>query len=218
MRLVLLGPPGAGKGTQAHVMSEEWGVPHLATGDLLREARQQGTELGKQAQGYMDRGELVPDQLIIDMMAERCRQADCQKGFLLDGFPRTLAQAEALDRMLQGLGRRLDVVIDLAVPAEEIIRRLAGRRICPKCFRVYHVETMPPRVEGRCDDCGAALEQREDDRPEAIRTRLQVYTAQTEPLIAYYQERGLLHTVDGSIGIEHTRRQIIKLLGLPASS
>jgi len=217
MRLVLLGPPGAGKGTQAHVLSEEWGVPHLSTGDLLREERRQGTKLGKQAQDFMDRGELVPDQLIIEMMAERCRKPDCQKGYLLDGFPRTLSQAEALDKMLKQLGHELDAVIDLAVPEPEIIRRLSGRRVCPSCLRIYHQETMPPRVEGTCDDCGAKLVQREDDQPEVIRTRLRAYESQTAPLIAYYQERNLLHTVDGSIGVEHTRRQIQAQFGLSAS-
>jgi methionyl aminopeptidase len=213
MRLVLLGPPGAGKGTQAAYLTSEWGIPHLATGDMLRAARRARTSLGQRAQAYMDRGDLVPDDLIMEMIDERLRESDCAQGFLLDGFPRTLPQAEGLDRILARLGVSLDAAFDLVVPEAELIRRLSGRRVCPRCDRIYHVDTMPPQREGVCDDCGVELVQREDDQPEAIRNRLRVYREETAPLIDYYMEQGLLHAIDGSIDVEHTHGQIAAALG-----
>lgn len=212
-RLVLLGPPGAGKGTQAAQLSSEWHLPHLATGDMLRGARRAGTPLGRRAESYMDGGDLVPDDLIMEMMEERLQQSDCSQGFILDGFPRTLAQAEGLARILTSLGQPLDAVFDLVVPEEELIRRLSGRRVCAVCDRIYHIETMHPQREGICDNCGGALVQREDDRPEAIRNRLRVYQEETAPLIRYYQSQGLLRAIDGSIGVEHTHAQILAALG-----
>jgi methionyl aminopeptidase len=180
---------------------------------MLRAARRAGTSLGRRAQGYMDRGDLVPDELIMEMMEERFQQSDCARGFLLDGFPRTLAQAQGLDRILIRLGWSLDAVFDLVVSEAELIRRLSGRRVCPQCDRIYHVDTMPPQREGICDDCGVALVQREDDQPEAIRNRLRVYQAETAPLIDYYTDQGLLRAIDGSIDVDHTYAQIVAALG-----
>jgi adenylate kinase len=198
--IILLGAPGAGKGTQAAYLRDEWGLAHISTGDILRAEVREGTELGKAAQGYMERGELVPDDLIIRMMEERLKLLG-ESGYVLDGFPRTAAQAEALEEMLRRIGHTLDAVVDLAVPDTELIRRLTGRRVCPNCSAVYHVDTMPSKEAGICDRCGAKLIQREDDRIEAITNRLAVYKAQTEPLIAYYQARGKLVTIDGTIGV-----------------
>jgi adenylate kinase len=201
MRVLLLGPPGSGKGTQASALQQRWGIPHISSGDLLRAHVRDDTELGLRAKSYMDRGELVPDDLILDMMASRLSEADAQQGFALDGFPRTVAQAEALDRRLQQARQQLDAVVYLDVPEPELLRRLGGRRTCPRCNAVYHVETMPPQREGSCDRCGADLIQREDERPDVVRRRLQVYLKQTEPLLAYYQQKALLHRVDGTIGV-----------------
>lgn len=213
MRVVLFGPPGAGKGTQAAVLKEELGIPHISTGDMLREAVRAGTELGREAQGYMERGALVPDDLILRMMEERLRQPDTARGYILDGFPRTVAQAEALDAMLSRLGMQIDAVIDLQVPEEELVRRLSGRLVCPSCQAIYQTQTRPPKVEGKCDQCGGELIVRPDDRPEAVRNRLVVYRKQTAPLIAYYQHKKLLHSVDGTIGPEAVCRQIIDIIG-----
>jgi len=198
--IILLGAPGAGKGTQAAYLRDEWCLTHISTGDILRAEVREGTELGKSAKGYMDRGELVPDDIIIRMMEERLKLLGAA-GYVLDGFPRTVAQAKALEETLRRIGHALDLVVDLAVPDAELIRRLSGRRVCPNCSAVYHVDTMPPKVAGRCDRCGTKLSQREDDRIEAITKRLEVYRKQTEPLIAFYQARGKLVTIDGTIGI-----------------
>jgi adenylate kinase len=197
MRVILFGPPGAGKGTIAGVLTEKLSIPHIATGDMLREEVREGTELGRKAQGYMEAGDLVPDDLIVEMTRGRLAQADAQRGFILDGFPRTVAQAQALEQMLGG---EPDVVIDLQVPEEELVRRLSGRRVCPKCGAIYQVDTMPPRQPGICDRCGSKLIQRSDDTPEAVRNRLQVYRRQSEPVLGYYRERGLLRSVDGTLG------------------
>lgn len=213
MRVVLFGPPGAGKGTQATVLKDELGIPHISTGDMLREAVRAGTELGREAQSYMERGALVPDELILRMMEERLRQPDTARGYILDGFPRTVAQAEALDAMLNRLGMQIDAVIDLQVPEEELVRRLSGRLVCPSCQAIYQTQTRPPKVEGKCDQCGGDLIVRPDDRPEAVRNRLVVYRKQTAPLIAYYQHKKLLHSVDGTIGPETVCRQIIDIIG-----
>lgn len=197
MRVILLGPPGAGKGTQAKMLTEKYGVPQISTGDILRAAVAVGSRLGKEAKGYMDRGALVPDEVVIGIVRDRLTEPDCQGGYLLDGFPRTVAQAEALTGMLKELGAPLPTVVSLEVDEEEVVRRLAGRRTCQACGEPFHVEFHPPRREGICDKCGRTLIQREDDKEETIRRRLQVYREQTEPLISYYEKQGLLETVHG---------------------
>jgi len=193
MRLVLLGPPGAGKGTQAAKLSNYVGVPRISTGDILRKHVAEGTDLGKKAQAYMDAGKLVPDDLVIAMTERRLKEADARKGFILDGFPRTIAQAEALAKLVP-----LDAVINLFLEPEELIKRNTGRRVCPKCDAVYHVLMNRPRKEGICDRCGSALTIRADDRDEVVRARIETYERQTAPLIKYYRERGLLREVYAS--------------------
>ncbi len=212
MNLILLGPPGAGKGTQAKMISEKYGIPQIATGDILREAVAKGTELGKKAKEYMDRGELVPDEIVIGIVKERLKQPDCEKGFILDGFPRTLAQAEALDKMLEELGKKLDAVINIDVSEEEIVKRIVNRRTCRNCGAVYHLIFNPPKVEGKCDKCGGELYQRDDDKEETVRERLRVYRERTEPLIEYYKKKGLLYDVDGTKDIEGVFKQIDEIL------
>jgi len=203
IRIVLLGPPGSGKGTQASALQKRRGIPHIASGDILRANVRDDTELGRQASPYMDRGDLVPDALILDMMAQRLSQPDAGDGYILDGFPRTVAQAEALEQRLEHIDRELDAVIYLRVPEAEILRRLSGRRTCPACNAVYHVDTMPPQREGVCDACGVELVQRQDEKPDVIRKRLEVYTEQTQPLLLFYRERSLLHEIDGTIGVDN---------------
>jgi len=198
LNLILLGPPGAGKGTQGARLSEEFGLPYIATGDLLRAAVEEGTDLGRQAKEYMDRGDLVPDEVIIGVILERVESEEARDGFLLDGFPRTLPQAEALDQELANLDRRLTAVLLIEVSDQEVVRRLAGRRISASTGRVYHVEFDPPKTPGRCDVDGSPLIQRDDDKEETIRKRLEVYHRQTAPLIEYYEERGLLRRFDGT--------------------
>ncbi|MBN1458065.1 MAG: adenylate kinase [Armatimonadetes bacterium] len=213
MRIVLLGPPGSGKGTQASALEAKHGIPHIASGDLLRANVRENTALGQQARPHMDRGELVPDELILDMMAARLSEPDAQQGYVLDGFPRTVAQAESLEQRLAQLGQGLDAVIYLAVPEGEILRRLSGRRTCPECHAVYHVDTMPPTKEGICDKCGAELIQRDDEKPEVISKRLEVYTDQTQPLLDFYRQRELLEEVDGTIGVENVVGEIEEIVG-----
>lgn len=210
-RLILLGAPGAGKGTQAAYLKDQWGLTHISTGDILRAEVEAGSELGQAAKGYMDSGALVPDDLIISMMEGRLKGL-ADQGYILDGFPRTVAQAEALDAMLGRIGQTLDAVVNLVVGDAELIRRLTGRRVCPSCKAVYHVDTMPPRVAGVCDVCGSALIQRDDDKIEAITNRLQVYLAKTQPLIDYYASRGLLETIDGTIGVPQVAEAIRRRL------
>jgi adenylate kinase len=208
VRVIFLGPPGAGKGTQARQFSEAWRAIHVATGDMLREAAAQGTPLGREAKRHMDTGGLVPDEVVIGLVAERLAQPDAGNGFVLDGFPRTAAQAEALDRMLDGRGLALDRVIFLDVPRAELLRRLTGRRICRNCGATYHLVSAPPRRPGRCDVCGGELYQRDDDAEVAVARRLDVYESQTAPLLAYYRSRGQLASVRGEGSVDEVAAEI----------
>ena len=213
-RMLLLGPPGSGKGTQATALKGRWDLPHLSSGDLLRAHVKEETALGRQAKPFMERGELVPDALIIEMMAERLSQPDAARGYVLDGVPRTVAQAEALDARLAELKQELDAVISLNVPEAEILRRLSGRLTCsnPSCNAIYQVDTMPPKQAGVCDKCGSALIQRADEEPAVIQRRLAVYAQQTAPLLDYYRRTGRLHAVDGTIGVENVVKEIARLV------
>ncbi|ADU52353.1 Adenylate kinase [Thermaerobacter marianensis DSM 12885] len=214
MRWIFLGPPGAGKGTQAARLAQRAGVPQIATGDMFRAAVREGTPLGLQAKRYMDAGQLVPDDVTLGLVRERLSQPDCRAGFLLDGFPRTVAQAEGLKDVLAGLGVGLDGVLYFDVPDAVVVERLSGRRVCPACGATYHVRFDPPRVEGRCDRCGAELVQRPDDREETVRQRLAVYRRQTEPLVNYYREAGLLHTVAADRPIDQVEAEIARITGV----
>jgi adenylate kinase len=208
IRLIFLGPPGAGKGTQARALAEAWRVPQIATGDMLRDAVSAGSPLGATAKSFMDRGALVPDDVIVGLIAERLARPDAKSGFILDGFPRTIPQAEALDRLLEQLGQRLDRVVYFDVPEAELLRRLTGRRACPACQSTFHVVSAPPKREGICDKCGAALVQRADDSEATVRTRLDVYAKQTAPLLDDYRRRGLLATVPAQGPIETVQAAI----------
>lgn len=210
MKLIMLGAPGAGKGTQAAIFSERLGIPTISTGNILRAAVKNGTPVGLQAKSYMDAGKLVPDEVIIGIIAERLGEDDCRKGYILDGVPRTIAQAEALE----AAGIRFDCVLDIEVDDQEIQRRMSGRRACTACGATYHVEAAPPRVEGVCDACGGKLVQRDDDKPETVQDRLRVYHAQTEPLKDFYAQRGVLKVVDNQPTIEDTSKAIAAALGV----
>ncbi len=210
MRLIMFGAPGAGKGTQAAILSERLGVPTISTGNILRAAVKNGTPVGLQARSYMDAGKLVPDQVIIGIIAERLEEPDCEKGYILDGVPRTIAQAEALE----GAGIEFDCVLDIEVPDEEIRHRMIGRRACPVCGATYHLEAAPPKREGVCDNCGGTLTLREDDKPETVQSRLSIYHGQTEPLKKFYEERGILKVVPFQPTIEATTQAIMDLLGI----
>ncbi len=210
--IVLLGPPGAGKGTQATVIAKEFGLVHVSSGDLFRENLKNQTDLGKLAKGFMDRGELVPDDVTIAMVKDRISRPDCEKGALLDGFPRTPAQAEALDQMLATLSGKVNCVPFIAVPAEVLIQRLSGRWTCPACGKVYHEKFNPPAKAGTCDADGNALIQRDDDKPATVERRIKVYVEQTAPLIAYYQNKGLLAEVDGTQSIEAVGALMLKAI------
>jgi len=212
-RVVLLGPPGAGKGTQAKLLQDLFGAVQISTGDILRKAMADQTPLGKQAAGFINSGALVPDNVIVDLVAERLKQSDCAHGFLLDGFPRTIPQAESLDAMLKQLGQNLNRVLWVQVPESVLIERLAGRRTCRQCGALAHVTFSPPRTAGVCDRCGGELYQRDDDREETIARRLQVYEKQTAPLVEYYRARGLLRSIDGVGEIEQIRDRVIDALG-----
>ncbi len=208
MKLILLGAPGAGKGTQAEIISETLRIPTISTGNIIREALKSGTELGRKAKGYMDSGQLVPDDIVIGIIRDRLAQPDCADGFILDGFPRTIPQAEALDRM----GVAIDRVIEIEVADDTIARRVSGRRICPSCGSSYHVDYKRPTVEGICDRCGDTLVQRQDDRPDTVRERLSVYHEQTEPLKSYYAAAGKLFVVEGQEEIADTSRLVLAAL------
>lgn len=212
MKLILLGPPGAGKGTQSKYLMDSYSIPQISTGDILRAAVKSQTAMGLKAKTFMDAGALVPDEVVIGIVRDRLQEKDCAQGFILDGFPRTVPQADALQQVLADLGKELDVVISLRVDNEALVERLTGRRTCAACGRGYHVRFDPPRVESVCDDCGGALRQRDDDREETIRQRLQVYDLQTAPLIAYYRDRELLAEVDGMATIDDVQQQIMLLL------
>lgn len=211
-RIVFLGPPGVGKGTQAVRIAAALSVPHVATGDLFRENVRNDTPVGREARAFMERGELVPDRIVVEMVRERLGRPDCARGFLLDGYPRSVPQADALDQDLAARGARLDVVFYMTAPEDLIVERLSGRRVCPACNRVYHVTNIPPAREGVCDACGEALAQRADDRPETVRKRLAVYRAQTQDLVARYRAAGLLVPVDGAKPIEALSQEILSLL------
>ncbi len=211
MNIILLGPPGCGKGTQAKILIDTYHIPQISTGDILREAIKKGSPLGIEAKTYMDQGSLVPDQLVIGIIEERLQQADCARGFILDGFPRTVAQAEALDSTLSKAGLKLKYVFNIEVVNEELIKRLTGRRICRKCGESFHITFNPPEKEGLCDSCGGELYQRDDDREETIRNRLKVYQAQTAPLITFYEEKDILHSVDGVGSIEEIKERLLNI-------
>ena len=213
MRLVLLGPPGAGKGTQAASMVEKYNIVHISTGDLLRAAVKAGTELGKEAKGYMESGQLVPDTLILGLVEERIQKEDCQEGFLLDGFPRTPAQADALDEMLQKLGQKLDAVVNIEVPLDKLMVRLTGRRVCKTCGATYHVAFNPSPTGELCGVCGEALIQRADDTEETVKNRLDVYEQQTAPLIDYYTKAGIIKNINGDQDIKKVLEDISIALG-----
>ncbi|MET8543515.1 adenylate kinase [Kitasatospora sp. NPDC004799] len=213
MRIVLVGPPGAGKGTQAHVLAKTLSIPHISTGDLFRANISQGTPLGLEAKSYIDNGRLVPDEVTIGMAKDRMLQEDAAGGFLLDGFPRNLGQAEALDAFLTEQGIKLDGVLDLEVPEDEVVKRIAGRRLCRKDgSHVFHVAYNPPKVEGVCDECGGELYQRSDDTEEAVRVRLEEYHSKTEPIIGYYQEQGLLVTIPALGKVDEVTARAIEAL------
>jgi adenylate kinase len=208
VRLIFLGPPGAGKGTQARELAREWGVPQVATGEMLRAAVAAGTPLGREAKRIMETGGLVPDDVIVGLIAERLREPDAATGFILDGFPRTIGQAEALGRLLKDLGQKLDAVLYFQVPEPELLRRLTGRRLCRQCQTAFHMVSAPPRREGICDQCGGPLYQRDDDSEATVRNRLHVYEQQTAPLLDYYRHRGLLTPIDGVGPVDDIRAAI----------
>ena len=212
LNLVLLGPPGSGKGTQGERLQEDFRLPYYATGDILRAAVREGTELGVAAKEYMDRGDLVPDEVIVGVIAERVARSEAADGFILDGFPRTIAQAEALDSKMEELGRKLTAAVLIEVSDDEVVRRLGGRRTCVKQGHIFHLEFDPPKNEGICDICGARLEIRDDDKPEVIRHRVEEYHAKTEPLVAHYEGEGLLRRVDGSMEPDEVNDRIRALL------
>ncbi|MEW6739123.1 MAG: adenylate kinase [Nitrospirota bacterium] len=214
MRLVLLGAPGAGKGTQAKILVEKYGIPQISTGDLLRAAVAAGTALGKEARSYMDKGELVPDSVVLGMVEERLKQDDCKKGYILDGFPRNTKQAEALDKMLSPLNMSLTAALSVDVPFDDLMKRLTGRRTCKACGQMYNVYFNAPKKEGVCDKCGGELFQRDDDKEETIKKRLEVYNAQTAPLIDYYGKKGILKSVAGTGSIDDIFKKVCGALGL----
>ena len=213
MRIIMLGAPGAGKGTQAKKIAEKYSIPHISTGDIFRANIKNGTELGKKAKTYMDQGLLVPDELVCDLVVDRVQQDDCKKGYILDGFPRTIPQAESLDAALSRLGEAVDYAINVEVPDENIVKRMGGRRACVGCGATYHLVYAAPKKEGICDNCGAELILRDDDKPETVQKRLGVYHEQTQPLIDYYTKKGILKEVDGTMDMGDVFKAIVEILG-----
>ncbi len=212
MRIILMGPPGAGKGTQAEMLAKEYSIPHVSTGDIFRNAIKEGTEMGTKAKEYMNKGALVPDEIVVGIVKERLQKPDCSAGVLLDGFPRTLEQAEALDEVVQELGIVIDAVINVEVAEEELVSRLTGRRVCQKCNTTYHVKYNPPKVRNICDHCGGELYQRSDDTVETVKERLSVYNTQTMPIIDFYKRMGNYLSVDGAQQIEKVSKDIVEKL------
>ncbi len=213
MKIIMLGAPGAGKGTQAKKIAAKYNIPHISTGDIFRANIKNGTELGNKAKTYMDQGLLVPDELVVDLVVDRVKQDDCTKGYVLDGFPRTIPQAEALDKALEAIGEKMDYAIDVDVPDENIVHRMSGRRACVGCGATYHLEYAPTKTEGICDACGKELILRDDDKPETVKKRLGVYHEQTQPLIDYYTNAGILKKVDGTVDINDVFQTIVDILG-----
>lgn len=213
MKIIMLGAPGAGKGTQAKMIADKYGVPHVSTGDIFRANIKNGTELGMEAKKYMDQGLLVPDELTVKILLDRVAQDDCKKGYVLDGFPRTIPQAQVLDNALSELGETIDYAIDVNVPDENIINRMSGRRACLACGATYHITHVPPKQEGICDRCGKELVLRDDDKPETVKNRLEIYHQQTQPLIDFYTEKGVLKTVDGTVDMKDVFGAIVDILG-----
>ena len=213
MKIIMLGAPGAGKGTQAKKLAERYSIPHISTGDIFRANIKNGTELGKKAKSYMDEGELVPDDLVVDLVVDRFKNPDCANGYVLDGFPRTIPQAEALDTALNAIGETVDFAINVEVPDENIINRMSGRRACVGCGATYHIKYNPTKVEGICDSCGEKLILRDDDKPETVKNRLSVYHEQTQPLIDFYKKKGVLAEVDGTKDMDDVINAIVIILG-----
>lgn len=213
MKIIMLGAPGAGKGTQAKKIAEKYSIPHISTGDIFRVNIKNGTELGKKAKTYMDQGLLVPDELVVDLVVDRVKQDDCSNGYVLDGFPRTIPQAEALDKALAAMGEAMDYAINVEVPDENIVRRMSGRRACVDCGATYHIVYAPTNEENICDNCHGELILREDDKPETVQKRLNVYHEQTQPLIDYYTEKNILIEVDGTVDIDEVFAAIVNVLG-----
>mgnify|MGYP002509710277 FL=1 len=213
MKIIMLGAPGAGKGTQAKMIADKYGIPHVSTGDIFRANIKNGTELGMEAKKYMDQGLLVPDELTVKILLDRVANEDCKNGYVLDGFPRTIPQANVLDKALTELGDQIDFAIDVDVPDENIVKRMGGRRACLSCGATYHIEHVPPKSEGICDTCGEKLVLRDDDKPETVQNRLNVYHEQTQPLIEFYEAKGVLRTVDGTQDMKDVFRSIVAILG-----
>lgn len=212
MKIIMLGAPGAGKGTQAKMIAAKYQIPHISTGDIFRANIKNGTELGMEAKKYMDQGQLVPDELTVKILLDRVAQPDCSEGYVLDGFPRTIPQAEVLDSALDKLGDSIDFAVDVDVPDENIVRRMSGRRACLSCGATYHIEHIPPKQEGVCDTCGQPLVLRDDDKPETVLKRLKVYHEQTQPLIDFYTKKGVLRSVDGTVDMNDVFEAIVNVL------
>ncbi len=212
MKIIMLGAAGAGKGTQAKMIAEKYGIPHISTGDIFRSNIKDGTELGMEAKKYMDQRLLVPDELTVKILLDRVARADCRNGYVLDGFPRTIPQAEVLDQALEKIGDQIDFAVNVSVPDENIVKRMSGRRACVGCGATYHIEHIPPKKEGICDTCGMELILREDDKPETVQNRLNVYHSQTQPLIEFYQKKGILQTVDGTVDMKAVFDAIVAIL------
>ncbi len=214
MKIIMLGAPGAGKGTQAKMIADKYSIPHISTGDIFRANIKNNTELGKKAKTYMDQGLLVPDELVVDLIMDRFKEADCANGYVLDGFPRTIPQAEALDNALNAVGEKVDYAINVEVPDANIVTRMSGRRACVGCGATYHIVYNPARTENICDRCGKELILRDDDKPETVQKRLAVYHEQTQPLISYYEKKGVLKEVDGTVDMKDVFGAIVAILGV----